>query len=173
MRKPDWFLLIEQWRAKGMGVFGVTLPFIVGALARKAGERKLDSGHVRKVLDEMIGHPVEGYVIEVKLCVDIDAPVFSAASKARGVSYRMPFEWFFPHPSGVGESLVLDQNLQSLFGSDCKDANECYSRLLAHATRHVASGNYSRNWDELEGRYVYGSFSDKHLEYIRTTILLP
>ena len=42
MNNVFWFTIIKQWREKGMGENGVTLPFLVGALTRQYTD---NSGH--------------------------------------------------------------------------------------------------------------------------------
>ena len=42
MKTPDWFILIDQWVPENLGEHGVTLPFLVGALAHKTGEGNLE-----------------------------------------------------------------------------------------------------------------------------------
>lgn len=170
MRNPDWFILIQQWRLKGMGAYGVTLPFLVGALGYKASETKLGAQHVSVVLNDIIEHPVEGYVTEVRWCSDIGAPVLTVNS-GDSVPERMPFESFFPCPNGEGQSLGFSQNIHSMFGLDCKDAEECFKKLLNYAAKFVAKEQYSRA-RSVNGRgFEYGSFCPEDLEYIQVTIM--
>ena len=56
MQSPDWFTLIEQWKARGMGQYGVTLPFLVGALGKPASELLREVAHTN----------VAGFVVEVR-----------------------------------------------------------------------------------------------------------
>lgn len=77
MTKPDWFMLLEQWKPRRMGELGVTLPFIVGAWAYKAGQTDLGAQQVRNVLEDITKHPVEGCVTEVSWCNNISAPVLN------------------------------------------------------------------------------------------------
>ncbi|MEO5558955.1 MAG: hypothetical protein ABIO49_04225, partial [Dokdonella sp.] len=60
--RPDWFVLIEQWVARGMGQTGITLAFLSGALAFKRGATSSSEAELRKVLADLIETPVDGYV---------------------------------------------------------------------------------------------------------------
>src|SRR2546421_154946 len=117
MAQPDWFIVIEQWVPRRMGHNGVTLPFLVGALDFKAGQRgRLDAHDVRQVLDEIVERPIEGYVTEVSWCFDIDAPVLN--TKRVSAADRMKASVAFARPDGTGEAFVFAPNLQSRWGRD-------------------------------------------------------
>ena len=78
MKYPDWFLIIKQWCEKGLGKYGVTLPFLYGAIKMKYGTADL-----KCIIQEMISAPVEGYIIEVSWCADVvKAPVLRATQEA-------------------------------------------------------------------------------------------
>ena len=167
MLKPDWFILIEQWVPKGMGQHGVTLPFLVGALAHKSGQVDLNDQHVRDVLDDITQHPVDGYVTEVSWCHEILAPVLNV--KRINAPVRMRTSVAIAHPSGKGESLVFGQNLESRW--DSKDPLALRDRLAEDATGPVSRGEYSRKPKQGTIEFEYGSFSPKELEYIRHSIM--
>jgi len=67
MSMPFWFNLIQQWRETGMGKFGISFPFLVGAVAT---ENSIDINRefIEKVFNEIINNPVEGYYCEVRWC---------------------------------------------------------------------------------------------------------
>jgi hypothetical protein len=169
MAQPDWFVLIEQWVPRKMGQTGVTLPFLVGALALKAGR----SGHlaardVRQVLDEITTHPVDGYVTEVIWCHYIDAPVFTVTrADARDrirptVAVRLPV--------GVGESLVFGPNVYNRPGWG-QDAAASFERLVADAAEPVSMGTYSRRPKQGTINFEHADFSEKERDYIRDMIM--
>ncbi len=167
MTKPDWFILIEQWVPKGMGTTGVTLPFLVGALAYKAGQTDLGARHVRDVLDDIIQHPVEGYVTEVCWCHDISAPVLN--TKRNDSPMRMPSSVAIPRPSGEGESLVFGTNLE--FHWNSKDPLAWLDRLAEDAAEPVSNGRYSRKRKDGSIEFEYGDFRDMEVDYIQSTIM--
>ena len=74
MRRADWFTLIQEWKAKGMGQTGVTLPFLIGALANKSGRNEWSSQDVHYLIEEIVRHPEKGYVIEVRAIVIYGPP---------------------------------------------------------------------------------------------------
>ena len=76
MELPDWFLLMHKWSSSGLGERGVTLAFLVGALAIK--NNKLDStpADARILLKRMTEESVDGFITEVGWCSDLGAPVF-------------------------------------------------------------------------------------------------
>lgn len=171
MSTPDWFILIQQWRVKGMGEYGVTLPFLVGALGYKSGESTLDAQQVRNVLNNIIEHPVDGYVTEVRWCGGIDAPVFTVALIDNS-SGRMPFKSYLTSPSSEEAALGFSVDLQSEFGDlGCKNAKECYEKLIDYAAKHTEQGQFSRIRSEVEGKYVYGSFQPRDIKFIQETIV--
>ena len=167
MGKPDWFMLIERWVPEGMGRHGVTLPFLVGALAYKAGLTSLDSSHVRNLLDEITGNPVEGYVTEVSWCGEIAAPVFN--TKPTDSLKRMSTKVAVRHSSGTGESLVFGPNL--VFHWNCKDAQALVERLIEDAASPVSEGKYSRKRRPGTTDFEYGDFLPKEISYIERTIM--
>lgn len=169
MKKPDWFILIQQWRLKNMGEYGITLPFLVGAIGYKSGKSKLGAQHVRDVLGDIIERPVVDYITEVRWCSEIDAPVFTVAQNS--ISNRMPFKSFFSRPNSDEASLVFSDNLQSMLHLNCKDSRECYEKLISYAAQHIEKGHYSRNREDASGKYEYGSFLPKELQYIQETIM--
>ena len=167
MKKPDWFILIEQWVPKRMGEHGVTLPFLVGALAYKAGQTKLGAQHVRDVLDDIIKHFVEGYITEVSWCWEMDAPVLN--TKRIDSSERMRSSVALPRPSGDGDSLVFGPNIVSHWNSN--DPSALIKRLAEDAAEPVSKGKYSRKRKDGGIEFEYGDFWPKDLDYIRSTII--
>lgn len=170
MSKPDWFTLIQQWRLKDMGVYGVTLPFLVGALGHKSGESNLGTQHVHDVLNDIIERPVDGYVTEVRWCSDIDAPVFTVMP-IDSMSNQMLFKSFSPRLNSEGASLGFSEDIQSMFGLDCNDSCDCYEKLVKYAAKYIEKGQYSRIRRDTGGAYEYGSFLQKDLLYIQQTIM--
>lgn len=142
MTKPDWFILIEQWKPKSMGEYGPTLPFLVGAIAYKSGQTDLSVQHVRNVLNEIAHHPVEGYVTEVRWCHDIDAPVFN--TRTIDFPYKISSSVAIQRPSGEGESLVFSQDFQSSFHFDSTNPSTLLDLLTEQAMKPISKGRYSR-----------------------------
>src|SRR5437762_2088533 len=145
MAQPDWFVLIEQWVPRKMGENGVTLSFLVGALALKGGRSgHLDERDVRQVLDDITAHPVEGYVTEVIWCPHIDAPVFTVKRTDTRARYRMRPTVAFHRTVGVGESLVFGPNVYNRPGWG-QDAAASFERLRSEE-RRVGKECKSSEW---------------------------
>lgn len=170
MNDPDWFVLIQDKRKGGYGV-GLTLPFIVGALAYKSGETDFKTAHIQDVLDQMINSPVDGFRTVVQWCHNIDAPVFSV-ELINDVYKGVIIKSSFPRPEGNDISLGFSPDLHSSIGGlDCKDAQECYEKLLSYAEEHVKNGHFSRNRSRESRHYEYKPFQENDLKFIRETIM--
>ncbi|MFH1871099.1 MAG: hypothetical protein ABIK82_17395 [Pseudomonadota bacterium] len=163
---PDWFVLIEQWKPRQMGETGITLPFLVGALAYKRGSPSVSEQEVRALLDEIVCRPVSGFVAEVRWCNNIDAPVFTVSP----VGHALPFKSSFS--GGTGVTLGFSQDAQAKYGGlDCTSAADCLERLASHALPHVAAGNFSRVRESGKGAWGWGAFLPKERAYIEETIM--
>lgn len=167
MKQPDWFVLIDQWKAKGMGQYGVSLPFLVGALGYRSAQIDFSSNDVRTVLNEIVNNPVAGYVTEVRWCGNIDAPVFSVSrvDDAR----RMPFASHFS--AGTGEvTLGFSQDLQSMFHLNCSGNADCLEKLIQYAAPYVEQGRFSKVRNQTSGELEYGPFTEKDRLFIEEAI---
>ena len=171
MAKPDWFILLDQWKQKGRGEFGHTLPFLVGAIAYKYGQTDLSSQHIRNFLNEIAYNPVEGYFTEVRWCHDIDAPVFN--TRPNDWPYKLPSSVAIPHPSGEGKSIVFSKDLQSSFHLNSTNPETLLCRLAEQATGPISQGRFSRNRKKEGIGYEFREFSAADLEYIHNTIMAP
>lgn len=167
MNKPDWFILIERWVPERMGDLGVTLPFLVGALAFKAGRTSSDPSDARNLLTKISTNPVDGYVTEVSWCANIKAPVFNV--KRIDSPLRMNASTAITHPSGQGQSLVFGPNLCSHWKST--DPAILLDRLAQDATEHIVKGRYSRNRKAESMEFEYGDFLPGAVSYIKRTIM--
>jgi hypothetical protein len=90
MAKPDWFVLMHEWVTQNHGDRGITLPFLVGALAYKENSTPTES-YVRGVLNEMIANPVDDYVTEIGWCASLGSPVLAATQGPSRFSQRSAF----------------------------------------------------------------------------------
>ena len=76
MNNPFWFNVIQQWREMGKGKYGITFPFLVGAIAINMGKEPNEE-LVSTIFDDMKSNPVDGYYCEVRWCGIINEPVVS------------------------------------------------------------------------------------------------
>lgn len=161
--RPAWFVLVESWPRRGPGAFGVTVPFLVGALAMRKNVRPTPA-QVEPLLTEMCKSPVHGYVTQVSWCPDIEAPVLSVVA-ADSPYDRMSSPAKVPHPSGRGESLVFGGNLVYRWGT--KEPEELLRKLRDDATEPLSLGRCSRRRNSVTGKMEYGDFSAHEIDFIR------
>ena len=166
MKFPDWFTLIERWVPEGLGDSGITLPFLVGALAFKNGFVESNLSEVEKVLDEICNKPVDGYVIEVSDCLKIDVPVLKAT---RCDVLRMDTLYAIAHPSGKGQSLVFGSNLTIYWQTS--DPAILLAKLAKDAAQYTEKGQYSRRFNPVNSKYEYGDFTENEIAYIKRVII--
>lgn len=167
MQLPDWFLLIRDWRTSRMGTVGITLPFLVGALAAKANNPQPTTQDIRFLLQEIADSPVEGYVTEVRWCPDTDAPILSVAATAS--TFSLPLKSHFSSTTGH-PSLGFSDDIHSMFGLKCSGSTECLEALVANARPYVEAKTFSRHRDPTTGERTYGDFSEKEKQFIINTI---
>jgi hypothetical protein len=169
MNKPDWFALIEGWKAKGMGNSGPTLPFLVGALARTSGRQPTTASEIQDLLKDMADNPVASYTIHVSWCPTIDAPVFSSVHTPRATA---PLALDENGVSSEPGSLEFGRDIRSKHGFDCSQTQDCIRKLAEDAFGHVSKGNFSRNKCST-GLYEYGPFTRHEIDFIENTIGRP
>jgi hypothetical protein len=89
--KPDWFVLMQEWRRQGYGDRGVTLPFLVGAIALRDRNLQPSPESAREILAKMIANPVEDYSTDIRWCPTLGAPVLSAMSSPSPAKSKVGF----------------------------------------------------------------------------------
>jgi hypothetical protein len=149
-----------------MGFYGVTLAFLVGALAHKGGRTRASVEDIQQLLDDIVNRPVEGYITEISWCLDISAPVLNV--RRLDDIYRMKGTASISPPSLRRESIAFSLNLQSRWR--CKDGYVLLARLLEDARKPVSAGTYSRNRKAGMAEYEYGDFELRELEFINRTL---
>jgi len=168
---PSWFNVIEQWREKRMGSYGVTLPFLVGAISLERGRETASLQEVHALLTEMIEHPVEGYMTVIRWCGDIEEPVLSM--KRLDDPFKISIKDGFLRPDEKGMSIAFTEDLMSMFNLDCKDANECRKKLAEYAAHYVESGVFSKSLNPETGQRKFGNFSTRDIEFIMFALRIP
>lgn len=165
---PSWFNIIEQWRAKGMGEYGVTLPFLVGAIAYEKRQEKASLNDIHALLTEMIENPVDGYMVVIRWCGNIEEPVISM--KALDDPFKVAIKDGYTRPKGDGMSVAFTQDLMSMFNFDCKTAEECRNKLANYAKGYVENGCFSKNLIPETQRREFGRFNERDVDYIKSVI---
>ena len=151
-----------------MGQYGITLPFLVGALARLRHEEP-SVENIRGLLQEIVANPFPGYVTEVRWCAQVDAPVFSISRLNN--SGQMPFKSHLANSRGE-VSLGFSQDLQSMFGLNCNGSSDCLEKLVVHAASPVESGRFSRVRNPANGEMEFGDFLPNEVRYIEEACAL-
>lgn len=155
MNKPFWFNAIFQWKEMGKGEYGITFPFLIGAIAKLKNE-VVTEDFITNVFDEILNNPVSGFYCEVRQCGNIDEPVASIKPLCdlEIVSIRDSFE-------ARGQvSYGFTTDLMSMFELNCKDASECRSKLIKMTLETTVNGNYSKNGG------VFTPFTDSDIKFI-------
>jgi len=140
MNKPFWFNIIEQWKKMGKGSYGVSFPFLVGAISHSASD-DIDRQYIEDIFTEIESNPVKGFYCEVRWCGNIDEPVVSTKplSDLKVVSIKGKLD------GNKQVSFGFTEDLMGMFGLDCKTANECREKLIDRTLQYVEGGNFSKN----------------------------
>jgi hypothetical protein len=156
MDNPFWFYLIKQWREQNMGQYGVSLPFLVGAIARQFGG-EITENFIKDILQEIIEYPAKGYYCEVRWCGNIDEPVVSIESI--NVIKNKSIQAQFTNINGE-PSLAFTTDLMSMFNLNCKNKEDCLDKLIARALEKAKRNLFSKN------NGVFGDFTEKEISSI-------
>jgi predicted acyltransferase (DUF342 family) len=144
----------------GKGEYGITFPFLIGAIAKLKNE-VITEDFITNVFDEILNNPVSGFYCEVRQCGNIDEPVASIKplSDLKKVSIKASFE-------AKGQvSYGFTTDLMSMFALNCKDASECRAELIKKTLEITVNGNYSKNG----GVFTPFTYSDKKfIEHVST-----
>lgn len=160
MNNPFWFQLIKEWRARGKGQYGISFPFLVGAIALKFGG-KIDSEYVENVFQDMIESTTKGYYCEVRWCGNIDEPVVSIESSDTIKSKSIQAQF----TNSVGQtSLAFTSNLMSMFTLNCKTKEECLEKLVVRTLEKVENNLFSKN------NGVFGAFTTDEVSFIEDVL---
>lgn len=154
-----------------MGEYGVTLPFLVGALAYEKRQEKASLNDVHALLTEMIENPVDGYMAVIRWCGNIDEPVISL--KALDDPLMVAIKDSYPRPEGDGMSVAFTQDLMSMLNFNCETAEECRNKLANYAKSYVEEGCFSKNLNPETQRREFGRFSVKDIDFIKNVIPMP
>ncbi len=156
MTSPFWFQLIKEWRAKGMGQYGISFPFLIGAIATKF-EGKINREYIEGVFREIIENPAQGYYCEVRWCGNIDEPVVSVESSGTIKSKSIQAQF----TNEIGEtSLAFTSDLMSMFTLNCKTKEECLDKLITRTLEKAENNLFSKN------NGVFGGFTANENKFI-------
>ena len=157
MKKPIWFNIIKKWKDSGKGEYGVTFPFLVGALAYHF-DKKPTQKFVDEILENIKSNPVHGYYCEVRWCENINEPVISVKELKELTSIILKAD------CKVNEivSLGFTMDLMGMFHLNCETAHDCLLKLSTYTFEHVGKGNFSKN----AGKFT--PFTDGDIAFIKS-----
>lgn len=126
----------------GKGEYGITFPFLIGAVAKTSTE-STNEELVRAVFQKIVENPVAGYYCEVRWCGNINEPVASVkqVSEIHNVSIKSQFN----SSTSGNVSLAFTTDLMSMFNLNCANEQECLEKLIALTTEKSVEGNFSKN----------------------------
>lgn len=160
MKNPFWFNIIQQWKLMGKGDYGVTFPFLMGALAYKSTEET----DISSVFQSIINEPVDGFYSEVRWCENIDEPVISIV-KLENIT-KVAIKAGFSARGADTTSLAFTEDLISFFHLDCKTADECLSKLIFYTGKFVSNGQYSNQLNRKKFEREFAPFSADDIQFI-------
>lgn len=160
MKKPFWFNIIQQWKLMGKGQYGVTFPFLMGALAHNSTE----GTDISSVFQSIINEPVDGFYCEVRWCGNIHEPVISIV-KLEDIT-KVAIKAGFSARSSDITSLAFTEDLMSFFHLDCKTADECLSKLISYTEKFVSNGQHSNQLNRQTLEREFAPFSADDIQFI-------
>lgn len=155
MKEHIWFEIVKEWKATGRGSYGVTFPFLVGALSNISG-REPTKEFIEELFDSIIQCPVDGFYGEVRWCPNINEPVISVnpLNMLEKVSIKDSFK------VGNITSLAFTTDLMSMFNLDCDNSTDCKNKLINMTCNVTKDAKFSKN----NGIFTY--FTDDDLHFI-------
>lgn len=162
-----WQILLREWIERGMGNTGITLPFLVGALAIKRGKHFASEVEVRELIHTIVSHPVQGHFVGIRRCQNIQAPVLSLLSLKDPMIRKCKL-----YSSDGQLSIAFSPDAMSkISGLDCKSVSGCVEKLILHATPHAATGKFSRQFDPQSKSFIYTNPTQSELEFINASLM--
>jgi hypothetical protein len=161
-KKPDWFVLMREWRAQNHGDRGITLPFLVGALAHKRNKSQPTLEDVKSLFHEMVTKPLDDFTTEVGWCSTLGAPVLAATPAPPKFTSKVGFR----HPSQDWLCVVFGEELQRHWRSS--DADELAEKLIWDANEAIVERKYSRD----SKSNTYREFEKWEKRFIEQTIMV-
>lgn len=143
---PIWFDLIEKWVMSGRGEYGISFPFLIGAIALKTNEDATGT-LIDSIFEEILRNLVPGYYCEVRWCGNINELVASVKKieSIEQVAIKDKYD------SGGQVSLAFTSDLMSMFNLNCETKEECLHKLKELTKSIVEKGVFSKN---------HGSFTE-------------
>jgi hypothetical protein len=156
MNKPDWFLLVHDWVIK-RGMTGLSVPFLVGARARRLGSEAGTVEDAKQVLSEIVANPVNGYIAEFRWCTFLKTYVVGLKSTGQ----EQMFGQIFTSPSTGANAVVVQSDLCKKWGQDMKSIID---HVVEEVRDPIEKGLYSRSHST--GEMKWQRFDERDLQRI-------
>lgn len=161
---PEWFALIKAWLKRGRD--GLTLPFLVGAIAYHRGKKGTDRGDIELLVNEIIQIPVEGYIVHIRWCLQYGSAVFAVYETDSPYRLHDRCVKIQSKDSSV-TSVVIENNLAAEWQIQASEQS-LLKALIDRSEEHVLKGNYSRFWSE-DG-VQYGPLQEDDIQFIEEAL---
>lgn len=156
MSNPFWFNIIAQWKAMGKGAYGVTFPFLIGAVAMHLA-KKPDEKLVEKIFTEMKNKPVNGYYCEVRWCRNINEPVVSISPVENATKVSLKAKSEVKKTISIG----FTTDLMNTFHLNCETFDEAFDKLISYTHDITKDNNFSKNGGQ------FTAFTDGDVDFIQ------
>jgi uncharacterized protein YlaI len=155
MTKPFWFDVIKKWKEMGKGSYGISFPFLVGAVNHDS-KNTIDEENIKKIFYEIENNPVKNYYCEVRWCASVDEPIASIKPliDIKNVSIQATLS------NSEQISFGFTTDLMSMFGLDCKTAEECREKLIKRTLDIVKNNQFSKH----NGEFI--PFTNSDIDFI-------
>lgn len=155
MKEHIWFEIVKEWKTTGRGSYGVTFPFLVGALSKISG-REPTKEFIEELFDCIINCPVNGFYAEVRWCGNIEEPVISVnpLKMLERVSIKDSFK-----VENI-TSLAFTTDLMSMFNLDSENSTDCKYKLINITHNFTKDAKFSKN------NGIFTDFTEDDLHFI-------
>lgn len=160
MKTPFWFNVISEWKKREMGEYGITIPFLVGAISI-ANNVEADACLIINIFSEMKNNPVNNYYAEVRWCGNINEPVV-CMKKIEDLK-KVAIKGKLMSENQV--SFGFTQDLMSMFNLNCTTPEECLEKLINIGVLASKTGCFSKN----NGKF--SPFTKNEIEFIKDVAL--
>ena len=157
--RPDWFVIMQEWVKHGHGERGVTLPFLVGAIALRNSNSKPMPEDAKALLSEMIANPVDDYSTDIGWCSTLGAPVLAAVHSPSEATSKIGFA----RPGKNELCVIFGDQLQGHW--NISDAQSLLNELIDDARDPILAGTFSRD----SASKSYRAFQPWEISFIKKT----
>ena len=141
----------------GKGDYGVTFPFLIGAVAIDI-EKKPDEKLITEIFDDMKNKPVNGYYCEVRWCGNINEPVVSVSRIENAPKVSLKAKYQVEEAISIG----FTTDLMNMFHLNCETFDEGLAKLISYTHKLTKDNKFSKNKGE------FTAFTDGDIDFIKS-----